>query len=179
MTTCSPMCVPDETCATVDCGVGYTCTETCQATTCQTQCVPSGNDPGECYGTVTCTSAAPACPVATTPGVLNGCYTGYCIPLGACGPSSPGTCYGTVTCDTLPPVCPSGTLPGISATGCYSGYCIPTNACEIQACETLAMAACTSRSDCIPVYDGTSCTCYPDHCDCQVLTYDHCYSGLL
>jgi len=41
-------------------------------------------DPGECNGTITCTSPAPACPPNTTPGIKNGCYTGYCIPLTDC-----------------------------------------------------------------------------------------------
>lgn len=43
------------------------------------------------------------------------------------------------------------------------------------ACETLATeAACTDRPDCTPVYDGDQCTCYPDGCDCEILTYTHC-----
>lgn len=48
----------------------------------------SGSDvnPGECSGTVTCDMAPPACPAGTYAGILDGCYTGYCIPAAACGP---------------------------------------------------------------------------------------------
>ena len=39
--------------------------------------------------------AAVSCPANTTPGIANGCWTGYCIPNAACGSPNPGECYGT------------------------------------------------------------------------------------
>jgi hypothetical protein len=41
-------------------------------------------DPGNCYDPVTCDAAAPDCPEGTTPGIKDGCYTGFCIPLDQC-----------------------------------------------------------------------------------------------
>jgi hypothetical protein len=175
------MCVPDQDCTTVDCGPGYQCVEQCNALVgpCQVQCVPVDHDPGQCYGSVTCTSPPPLCPASTTPGVANGCYTGYCIPIAACMPNDPGQCYATVTCTAAPPQCPSGTLPGVT-NGCYTGFCIPTYDCELAACETLTTeAACTGRGDCEPIYVGTDCTCDPDHCECQTLTYERCQSQVM
>ena len=49
-------------------------------------CTPEGQtgDPGNCYEPVTCDAAEPACPEGTTPGIKDGCYTGFCIPLDQC-----------------------------------------------------------------------------------------------
>ena len=44
----------------------------------------AGPVPGECEGEVTCDQIAPDCPDGTTPGIADGCYTGYCIPLEDC-----------------------------------------------------------------------------------------------
>jgi hypothetical protein len=52
-------------------------------TVCYGYCVPD-NDPGECEGEVLCDSIAPNCPVGTTPGIANGCWTGECISLDLC-----------------------------------------------------------------------------------------------
>lgn len=43
-------------------------------------------DPGECYQdlAVTCDAAPPVCPSGSTPGVLNACYSGVCIPREYC-----------------------------------------------------------------------------------------------
>lgn len=139
MDSCSPVCVQDLTCASVDCGPGYSCADTCAVdsngqVTCNATCVPSQN-PGGCYGTITCATPSPACPMGTTPGTANGCYTGYCIPV---------------------------------------------NQCPLPACETLSTEhACVSRGDCTPVYEGTNCTCYPNGCTCEILTYERCESHLM
>ena len=74
-------------------------------------CVPTDTDPGSCSGAVTCNQAAPQCPVNTTAGIKNGCYTGFCIPNAQCNAQNPGQCYATVTCASAAPQCPSGTLP--------------------------------------------------------------------
>lgn len=77
---------------------------------------------------------------------------------------------------TCTQVCTSGTN---GTTTCHPA-CLPQtcgnsqNPCPV-ACELLPTeAACTARTDCMPVYDGDQCTCYPTYCECQVLTYDHC-----
>lgn len=184
MSSCSPVCVQDMSCAAALCAPGTTCVEVCTThsngqVVCEPSCVPDpSGDPGACYGTVVCAMAPPACPQGTTPGTKNGCYTGYCIPVSDCGPNDPGTCDGYVTCFANPPSCPSGTVPGIK-NGCWSGYCIPQTACPQPTCEMLSTeSACTSRGDCVPVYEGTNCTCYPGYCECETLTFDHCQSGV-
>jgi hypothetical protein len=178
--TCYGVCVPNQphACEAIDCGPGYTCAEVCTTTngkvTCSPACVPNQQDPGECSGPVQCLSPAPACPSGTTPGIKAGCYTGYCIPVTACSPKHPGQCNGLVLCDALPPACPTGTVPGV-ANACWSGYCIPETACPMAPCEQLTSeTACLARADCVPIYDGYQCTCGPNGCTCQVLTFDHC-----
>lgn len=83
-----------------DCGAGYDCTadteclsppgcggdQACPAV-CYGRCVP--NDvppplPGNCNGDVSCETEQPGCPPGTAAGVINGCWSGYCIPLSAC-----------------------------------------------------------------------------------------------
>lgn len=181
---CAPTCVPNTTCASVDCGPGYQCIDECPIddpyNTCSPTCVPVGTGPGSCTGPVTCDALPPTCPANTTAGIANGCYTGFCIPNAACGGTDPGQCYATVTCGSAPPSCPSGTLPGVVA-GCYSGYCIPTYGCELAACETLSTeAACSGRADCTPVYLGSDCTCtMTGGCTCTTQTYERCESTLM
>jgi hypothetical protein len=177
--TCAATCVPDITCASVDCGQGYQCVEQCDALVgpCAPTCVPTGTDPGTCGGTIACGALPPSCPANTTAGVANGCWTGFCIPNANCGTHDPGHCYDQVTCGSAAPACPMGTLPGIK-TGCYTGYCVPTYGCEIAACETLAtQTACDARSDCTALYVGNGCTCDSfNHCTCQTETFSKCES---
>lgn len=177
MDACSPVCVPDDVCATVDCGPGYSCVEQCTNGMCSGQCVATQGDPGSCTGDVTCGAAPPACPPGATPGIANGCYTGYCLPLSDCGPGDPGSCNGPVTCESPQPVCPAGTEPGVK-DGCWTGYCIPDADCAPPPCEDLATeAACTARSDCQAVYTGMNCLCYPDGtCTCDSETFARCQS---
>ncbi len=177
---CGTVCVEDASCSAIDCGPGYTCALVCDDTAtggvCHSTCVPTtSHDPGACTGPVSCFTNAPACPSGTTAGIRNGCWTGYCIPNAACGPSDPGQCYAPVTCDSVGPACPSGTTPGIGPSGCWTGYCIPVADCGAQACSTLASeAACEARMDCRAVYAGMSCTCTASGCTCQTVTFDHC-----
>jgi hypothetical protein len=180
--TCNPTCVPDTTCAQIDCGSGYQCVEECDALVgpCTPTCVPTGHDPGQCSGAISCNSAPPVCPTNTTAGIANGCWTGYCIPNADCSPHDPGQCYAAVTCTAAAPSCPMGTLPGV-INGCYSGYCIPTYSCEVPACETLSTeVACTARGDCAAVYTGSDCTCtMSGGCTCATETYAKCESLLM
>ena len=64
-------------------------------------------------------------------------------------------------------VCSDG---GGGFCGTCEAQCVPTTACEALQTE----AACTSRADCTPVYQGDDCTCYPSYCECNILTYDRC-----
>lgn len=191
MDDCVIVCVPDQdSCVAVDCAPGSHCEETCDAgpvcdppgpcppPTCAATCVPDAGDPGECYELVTCNSAPPACPPSTTPGVEDGCYTGYCIPISACS-HDPGTCDGPLACDVAPPACPTGTEPGI-ANGCWSGFCIPDWACtSTPTCESITdEKTCVSRADCTAIYDGMNCTCDPaGNCMCQDQTFARCTTG--
>lgn len=182
MGSCQTVCVPDtNACFAADCAPGYTCVELCELESdgtyeCGATCVPDTMDPGSCTGAVACDALPPACPAGTTAGIRDGCWTGYCIPNNACGPSDPGECYGNVICATAGPSCPTGTTPGVE-NGCYTGYCIPTSQCPLVACETLSSEnACDARGDCTPVYTGTDCTCYPNGCTCGTLEYDRCES---
>jgi len=145
---------------------------------CTPVCVPDDDHPvGECSGPVACDSLPPACPPTTVPGVANGCWTGYCIPVAACG-HDPGTCFhpGDPICRSLPPACPSGTVPGV-INACWSGYCIPDFACEPPAtCEALGdEAACRARTDCRPVFEGVGCTCDANGvCECRERKFQRC-----
>ena len=55
---------------------------------------PGANpDPGDCVGQIACDSLAPDCPVGTVPGILDSCWSGYCIPQ--------AECQGLASCNTL------------------------------------------------------------------------------
>jgi hypothetical protein len=46
---------------------------------------PGSGDPGTCDSSgVRCNSAPPQCPSDTVPGVLDACWSGYCIPVADC-----------------------------------------------------------------------------------------------
>ncbi|MBK9071314.1 MAG: hypothetical protein IPL79_09975 [Myxococcales bacterium] len=89
--------VPSLTCANVLCNIGTQCEmlnsngETCfedeaMPPDCQPVCVPVTVEPGSCYGDVSCDGPPGDCPDGTLPGIADGCWTGYCIPLAACEP---------------------------------------------------------------------------------------------
>lgn len=50
-------------------------------------------DPGNCYDEVLCDGPTPECPPDTLPGIKDGCYTGFCIPI--------DQCEGQLTCDQI------------------------------------------------------------------------------
>jgi hypothetical protein len=188
---CRATCVPDQKigCELVECGPGYHCEQTCYPCDpipgqdvcpayCDIACVQdTAPDPGECYGDTLCERVAPACPEGTTPGIINGCYSGFCIPLSDCGPRDPGTCDREVACDSLPPQCPQDTVPGV-VNACWSGYCIPLWACEAPAtCEELTTEReCLQRGgECAPVYTGRNCSCDASGiCTCEVVEFSRC-----
>ena len=41
-------------------------------------------NPGSCVGDVTCSDAPPVCDAGSYPGIINGCYTGFCIAVAEC-----------------------------------------------------------------------------------------------
>jgi hypothetical protein len=147
-------------------------------------------DTTQCYPDPNC----PSCPTCgACPDV---CY-GVCIPKDPmacdvidCGPGyhCDEQCYGDPMMQSCQPVCVQDITcasvdcgPGYTcAQTCTTGTngqvtCYPTCQPDPAACATLTSeAACVARMDCIPVYDGQDCTCYPDHCECQVLTYERC-----
>lgn len=52
-------------------------------------CEPEGQVPGTCYGPVTCALPKPACGGLEMAEIRSGCYTGRCLPVGACEPVPP------------------------------------------------------------------------------------------
>lgn len=127
-----------------DCLPGYECTAATECEpppgcgadgqpcpdVCWGRCVPvdDSSGPGTCDGEVACDALPPSCPEGTVPGIADGCWTGWCIPVEDCDPNDPGECFGEVACDEMAPACPGGTVPGVR-DGCYTGYCIPLGAC--------------------------------------------------
>jgi hypothetical protein len=186
---CTPTCVPDSnTCDQTQCEPGTECITVCTDALstpmgivpgeCYPTCVAVGSDPGECTGDVLCNAIAPACPSGTVAGIKNGCWTGYCIPQAACGPSDPGSCDPAI-CATPGPACPAGTVGG-TKNGCWTGYCIPASACPQAQCEELTdEQACSSRFDCRAIYSGDDCICDANGCVCTDLTFARCESQLM
>jgi hypothetical protein len=76
------------------------------------------------------------------------------------------------TCTDTPPD------PNMPNPGCGQCYptCVPDN--QPTSCEEVTdEMACHARGDCTPVYQGEDCTCYPDGCTCNELTFERCQSG--
>jgi len=116
---------------------------------------------------------APACPPGTVAGTIENDYTGYCIPLGACGSSPLGTCDPPVG-PAAPPACAAGTIPG-TIDGRYTGACIPANQCPQLPCDALVTEpACAARPDCRAVDRGRDCSCSATSCSCAFLEFDRC-----
>ncbi len=85
------------------CGPGMDCPAVCYGT-----CVASEPPPlpGNCYTLNVCEEEPPACPEGTLPGIANGCWTGYCIPLSACespacGALDEATCQSASACEPV------------------------------------------------------------------------------
>ena len=78
-----------------DCADGFECdTDRSTCVPCEGgDCTPP--DPGACYADVTCNVTPPTCPAGSLPGVVDGCYSGFCIPEASCPDEPP------FSCDTL------------------------------------------------------------------------------
>jgi hypothetical protein len=132
-------------------GTGGTQFATCApepATTCDsTSCAPGYHCEQQCYGTKA-DGTMSTCEAVCVADV--GCEAVDCAPGYTCTQACYPDANGQTTCGPA---------------------CVP----ETLACETLTTeSACIARNDCVPVYDGQDCTCYPDGCTCQVLTYERC-----
>ena len=127
-----------------DCGEGYDCTADTEClpppgcedgmecpAVCYGRCVANQPPPlpGNCYGENVCEVEPPACPEGTLPGIANGCWTGYCIPLNACESPACGT-LGESACQ--------------SASACEPVYEGSDCTCDASGCEcnTLTYAYC-------------------------------------
>jgi hypothetical protein len=146
-------------------------------------------DTSVCYPSPTC----PSCPTCGACPDSNTCY-GLCVPKEpmacdaiVCGPgyhceeqctgteSCTPACVHDITCETV--ACAPGESCAITCTTDANGQrtCRPSCVTDPTQCAALATeSACLARTDCRPVYDGQDCTCYPDHCECQILTYERC-----
>lgn len=91
----------------------------------------------------------------------SGCQP-MCVPdADACAAVDCGPGWACVT------VCQDGTG---GACGTCGAQCVPDGTCEAITTES----ACATRPDCVRVYEGDDCTCYPGYCECNVLTYERC-----
>jgi hypothetical protein len=92
---CTQVCMPTQPDCTLQCQQGETCQLQCEGQGCTPECTL---DPGQCSGTITCNIAAPQCPQGTTPGIEDGCFTGYCIPDSDCAPADCATLTDEASC---------------------------------------------------------------------------------
>lgn len=127
---CEQVCVSNLTCASVDCAPGYTCAEVCANGKCGPTCVVN---PGSCTGQVICAMPPPACPTGTSPGIGNGCWTGYCIPNSQCPLPACSTLTSESSCVSRSDCTP--VYDGSDCT-CYPSHC----ECKVltyERCEAL------------------------------------------
>jgi hypothetical protein len=165
--------------ADTDCATGQRCdTTVCNPPPgCDPNCPNCGACPDVCYGV-----CVPKDPNSCT---NVSCDAGYhceehCYGSGTTNMMSTceALCVQDLTCASVD--CGPGYTCSETCTTDANGNttCHPT--CvqnQPDACETLqSESSCISRGDCVPVYNGQDCTCYPDHCTCQTLTYERCES---
>ena len=68
---------------------------------------PTTANPGSCTGDVACATLPPECPTGTTPGINQGCWSGFCIPLDqceqlpACAGNDEDRCVAASYCDPI------------------------------------------------------------------------------
>ena len=163
------VCLPNPNCA--DDGA---CDDVCWG-----QCVPDGGGAGTCTSSeILCDALPPECPAGTVPGILNGCWSGYCIPFDACDPPiDPGSCHEPVVCTAAEPKCPQGSVAG-RANGCFTGFCIPVEQCETKVeCESIeSEQECQARADCTAKYEGKNCERGEQGWMCEEWNFQFCSS---
>lgn len=139
---------------------------------------PAQPDWASCQGP--CESQTEAqCLASTT------CHTAYldqafwgCFDLPPSGAVTGGGCTAldSQTCSEHPDCVSDYSDGGSGAANATYTQCAPNT--PPPACSTLTTAAaCSARTDCEPIYDGTQCTCDPSGCMCQDETFDHCQSN--
>ena len=74
---------------TADCAEGFECDD---RDTCVPSDVPDPDPVVTCQSEVSCDLEAPICPVGTTAGILDGCYTGECLAKEDCPDGAPFEC---------------------------------------------------------------------------------------
>lgn len=135
------ICVPTQvtcTCDNAACGPGTHCVIDSSAETCLPVCVSNA---GTCTGDVLCDALPPACPGDTVPGIMNGCYSGYCIPVAAC-PELPVVCSQLDEAACLGEASCAAVYDGQGCT-CQDGICT---------CQSQSFAFCQDRA--LPVPEG-------------------------
>ncbi|HEU0033977.1 MAG TPA: hypothetical protein VFQ53_25295 [Kofleriaceae bacterium] len=177
-TTCLPEpgqgCYNDE-----ECGPGAHCSVSdgdCQP---PPGCEPGTACPAVCYGR--CVMDQNACSnVDCGPGshCEEQCYPCDSTDGSACDPICQPVCMPDQTCG--PTTCPPGSDcvqkcdgvdPNNPGCGVCTIECVPSGTCEAIQTEL----ECKGRADCIRVFQGENCTCFPNGtCTCETQTYDHC-----
>jgi hypothetical protein len=120
-------------------------------------------------------AATTTCHVTRLDGKFWGCWeveptgpvSGHCATLDAFSCTSMDTCVGLYASSAVQ----DGPAQFV---GCTDEQAPPPPA----ACDTLTTEpACTARTDCEPIYNGSNCTCDPHSCTCQTETFAYCQSG--
>jgi hypothetical protein len=121
---------------------------------CYGYCVPGEVEAGNCYDIVMCNSLPPECPDNTLPGIVDGCWSGYCIALAECEAapacadlSSEAMCVARAECVPI--------YMGIDCT-CDDNGCV-CNELLYKECSAGDSAACSDDSQC----PGAQKCCYP------------------
>jgi hypothetical protein len=129
-------CVPTQGCTAEDqCADGYECDED------RGVCVPFDPSLVHCQADVTCPAAPPVCANGTNPGIVDGCWTGECVPDAACSDGVPfecrdlsteAGCLANAACDPV--------YRGINCTNSQGASC--TSGTAQCTCESFAYDEC-------------------------------------
>lgn len=98
--------------------------------------------PSSCQGEVVCDLAVPECPLASTPVIVAGCYTGACIAKADCPDGAPFACS-ELNADEEACIAHLDCAPVYRGVNCTSDSGAPcTGNAEDCACESFAFDAC-------------------------------------